>query len=140
MTLQESKQTLTENTLQAIVRRFGKEVREFAQGGHFDQDLFEALYDYYFDDMPYGVKKGRDADPYEWIGDHFHDAIQSGDVEINETKVGHKDLDELAALAGIGGGQQMSDTIEQRVIERPKVDKEWVSKLNKLLNKLKLKL
>jgi hypothetical protein len=39
----------------------------------------------------------------------------------------------------IGGGQQMSDSIEQRVIERPKVDKEWVSKLNKLLNKLKLK-
>ena len=40
----------------------------------------------------------------------------------------------------IGGGRQMSDSIEQRVIERPKVDKEWVSKLNKLLNKLKLKL
>lgn len=38
----------------------------------------------------------------------------------------------------IGGGRQMSDSIEQRVIERPKVDKEWVSKLNKLLNKLKL--
>jgi hypothetical protein len=40
----------------------------------------------------------------------------------------------------ISGGQQMSYSIEQRVIERPKVDKEWVSKLNKLLNKLKLKL
>ena len=39
----------------------------------------------------------------------------------------------------IGGGQQMSYSIEQRVIERPKVNKEWVSKLNKLLNKLKLK-
>ena len=38
----------------------------------------------------------------------------------------------------IGGGQQMSYSIEQRVIERPKVDKEWVSKLNKLLKKLKL--
>ena len=40
----------------------------------------------------------------------------------------------------IAGGQQMSYSIEQRVIERPKVNKEWVSKLNKLLNKLKLKL
>jgi len=38
----------------------------------------------------------------------------------------------------ISGGQQMSYSIEQRVIERPKVDKEWVGKLNKLLNKLKL--
>jgi hypothetical protein len=101
---------LTENTLQSIVRRFGKEVREFAEGGDFDQDLFEALYDYYFDDMPYGVKKARDGDPYEWVADHFHDAIQSGDVEINETKVGHKDLDELAALAGIGGRQQMESS------------------------------
>jgi hypothetical protein len=32
----------------------------------------------------------------------------------------------------------MSYSIEQRIIERPKVDKEWVSKLNKLLKKLKL--
>ena len=106
----EAKQQLVENSLQAIVRRFGKEVREFAEGGDFDQDLFEALYDYYFDDMPYGVKKARDGDPYEWVADHFHDAIQSGDVEINETKVGHKDLDELAALAGIGGRQQMESS------------------------------
>lgn len=100
---------LIESTLQAIVRKFGKEVREFAEGGDIDNDLYEALYDYYFDDMPYGVKKSRDGDPYEWIGDHFHEAIQNGDVEINETKVGHKDLDELAALAGIGGGQQIAD-------------------------------
>jgi len=40
----------------------------------------------------------------------------------------------------VDGGLRMSIPIEprQRIIERPKVDKEWVSKLNKLLNKLKL--
>lgn len=38
----------------------------------------------------------------------------------------------------ISGGQQMSYSIEQRVIERPKVDKEQVGKLNKLLKILKL--
>jgi hypothetical protein len=91
---------LTENTLQAIVRRFGKEVREFAQGGDFDQDLFEALYDYYFDDMPYGVKKARDGDPYEWVSERFHDAIEGGDVEISETRI-HDSLNELAKLAGL---------------------------------------
>ena len=37
------------------------------------------------------------------------------------------------------GYMSVSPGIEQRVIERTKVDKEWVSKLNKLLNKLKLK-
>ena len=40
----------------------------------------------------------------------------------------------------IDGRLRMSIPIEPRVIERPKVDKEWVGKLNKLLNKLKLKL
>jgi len=98
--LEESKQTLIETTLQAIVRRFGKEVREFAEGGEFDQDLFEALYDYYFDDMPYGVKKARDGDPYEWVAEHFNNAIENGDVEINKTKV-HDSLTELARLAGL---------------------------------------
>lgn len=40
----------------------------------------------------------------------------------------------------VDGGLRMSIPVEprQRVIERPKVDKEWVGKLNKLLNKLKL--
>jgi hypothetical protein len=40
----------------------------------------------------------------------------------------------------IDGRLRMSIPIEPRVIVRPRVDKEWVSKLNKLLNKLKLKL
>ena len=39
----------------------------------------------------------------------------------------------------IDGRLRMSIPIEPRVIKRPKVDKEWVGKLNKLLNKLKLK-
>lgn len=97
---------LVENTLQAIVRKFGKEVREFAEGGDIDKDLFEALYDYYFDDMPYAIKTD---DPYEWIGDHFYDAIQNGDVKVAETKIGHRDLDELALLAGLTGGQHKLD-------------------------------
>jgi hypothetical protein len=102
---------LTENTLQAIVRRFGKEVREFAQGGDFDQDLFEALYDYYFDDMPYGVKKARDGDPYEWVSERFHDAIEGGDVEISETRI-HDSLNELAKLAGLPSAMDEQATDE----------------------------
>lgn len=44
-------------------------------------------------------------------------------------------------IGGIPKGyMSVSLGIEQRVIERTKVDKEWVGKLNKLLNKLKLKL
>jgi hypothetical protein len=50
--------------------------------------------------MPYGVKKARDGDPYEWVADHFQNAIDGGDVEISETKV-HDSLNELARLAGL---------------------------------------
>jgi len=104
---------LNESSLQAIVRKFGKEVREFAQGGDMDNDLFEALYDYYFDDMPYGVKKARDGDPYEWVADHFDQALQQGDVEVSETNMpameGDMELDELARLAGLHGGQKKLD-------------------------------
>ena len=102
---------LTESSLQAIVRKFGKEVREFANGGDIDNDLYEALYDYYFDDMPYGVKKARDGDPYEWVADHFQAAIENGDVEVNEARVAMTDsaLDELALLAGLHGGQKKLD-------------------------------
>ena len=70
-----SESILLENTLQAIEHRYGKEVREFMETGELDDDLYHALYDYYFDDMPYGVKKARDGDPYEWIGDRFFDEM-----------------------------------------------------------------
>ena len=29
--------------------------------------LFEELYEYYLEDMPYGTAKARDGDPTEWI-------------------------------------------------------------------------
>jgi hypothetical protein len=61
----------TGNTLDHICNRFGKEVRDFETSGDMSDDLYHALYDYYFDDMPYGTKKARDGDPYEWIADRF---------------------------------------------------------------------
>ena len=61
----------TGSTLDHICNRFGKEVRDFEATGDMSDDLYHALYDYYFDDMPYGTKKARDGDPYEWISDRF---------------------------------------------------------------------
>jgi hypothetical protein len=37
--------------------------------------LYQALYDYYHDDMPYGIKKARAGDPYEWVSDRFYDDL-----------------------------------------------------------------
>jgi hypothetical protein len=61
----------TGSTLDHICDRFGKEVRDFETSGEMSDDLFHALYDYYFDDMPYGTKKSRDGDPYEWVSERF---------------------------------------------------------------------
>jgi hypothetical protein len=56
-------------TLEHILNRFKHEVRNFEQGQDLDQDLFDALFDYYCDsgEMPYGTAKARTGDPYEWI-------------------------------------------------------------------------
>jgi hypothetical protein len=59
------------STLDHICNRFGKEVRDFEKSGDMSDDLYHALYDYYFDDMPYGTKKARDGDPYEYVADRF---------------------------------------------------------------------
>ena len=73
----------TGHTLDHILQRFSREVADFERGGDLDQDLFDALYDYYFDDMPYGVKKARTGDPYEWISQRLAD-----DLGITESNSG----------------------------------------------------
>lgn len=56
-------------TLEHILDRFKFEVRQFQKGGDLDDDLYEALFDYYFNagEMPYGTAKARTGDPYEWV-------------------------------------------------------------------------
>ena len=73
----------TGHTLDHILQRFSREVADFEAGGDLDQDLYEALYDYYFDDMPYGTKKARDGDPYEWVSERLAD-----ELGVNESNSG----------------------------------------------------
>ena len=73
----------TGHTLDHILQRFSREVADFEAGADLDQDLFDALYDYYFDDMPYGVKKARTGDPHEWISQRLAD-----DLGITESNSG----------------------------------------------------
>jgi hypothetical protein len=73
----------TGHTLEHILQRFGREVADFEKGADLDNDLFDALYDYYFDDMPYGVKKARTGDPHEWISQRLAD-----DLGITESNSG----------------------------------------------------
>jgi hypothetical protein len=65
----------TGSTLEHIKNTFRRDVKDFTQTGNMSDPLYDALYDYYFDDMPYGTKKARDGDPYEWISNRFSDDI-----------------------------------------------------------------
>lgn len=98
LTLQPSVTTLKEHfDLGSIVKRFPAEVKEFKHNGEMSDDLFHALYDYYFDDMPYGTKKARDGDPYEWVADRF-------DRDMGENDIGADESDDLLADPGMEDG------------------------------------
>ena len=81
-------------TLSHVLDRFKHEVKKFEQGADLDDDLYEALFDYYFNagEMPYGTAKARTGDPYEWVSQRLYD-----DLGLNE---GWKDKLAGAALAG----------------------------------------
>lgn len=99
------------NTLEHIVQRFKHETKNFLNGAELDDDLYNALYDYYVDngEMPYGVAKAREGDPYQWVGDHFEDALSMMGFErqFQETVMPVMDdsLNELARLAGLSESQ-----------------------------------
>ena len=67
-------------TLQHILDRFKHEVANFEQGGELDDDLYDALFDYYASsgEMPYGTMKARTGDPYEWITDRLDAELGTG--------------------------------------------------------------
>jgi len=73
----------TGSTLQHILDTYKRDVNDFKTTGELSSDLYDALYDYYFDDMPYGTKKARDGDPYEWIGNRFE-----ADLGLQEGSIG----------------------------------------------------
>jgi hypothetical protein len=67
-------------TLSHIMDRFKHEVDQFEKGGDLDNDLYYALFDYYSDhgEIPYGIAKGRDGDPFEWITDRLDQELGTG--------------------------------------------------------------
>ena len=63
------------------------ELQRSVRNGDYDfsDDLFQALYDHYFDDMPYGAKTGEDIDTSEWIGDRIGEVFADDVQEQAET-------------------------------------------------------
>ena len=61
--------------LQKILKIHSKDYRSFRNGKEDLLDLpklYYALLKHWETDMPYGVMKARDGDPYEWIANRLH--------------------------------------------------------------------
>ena len=99
------------STLEHIIKKFKHETKNFLAGNDLDNDLYDALYDYYSDngEMPYGVAKARDGDPYQWISDRFADEMQmhgyGRQADMLNSPSGDHELTELARLAGLSESQ-----------------------------------
>ena len=69
-------------TIEHVLNRFKHEVKQFEQTGELDQDLYEALFDYYSDagEIPYGIAKARDGDPMEWVASNLQSHLSGGGI------------------------------------------------------------
>jgi len=90
----------TKHTLHHIINTFKRDVKDFIDNGDMSDHLFQTLYDYYFDDMPYGTRKARDGDPYEWVSDRFHQDLGDHGM-LDEDNVGQTDLGNGFVLTSI---------------------------------------
>ena len=61
----------------AILKKYPEETKKMQMSGDimdiYDTDLYQELFDYYSEDMPYGTMKARDGDPVEYITDKLDD-------------------------------------------------------------------
>ena len=100
-------------TLQHILDRFKFEVKQFETGGELDNDLYEALYDYYSDhgEIPYGVAKARTGDPYEWVSDKLHQELGLDEGVLGAlggAVLGGATAGPLGALTGAAAGHDLT--------------------------------
>ena len=99
--------TLDENgqTLQHILNTFKRDIKDFKATGSLSDHLYDALFDYYAPDMPYGVAKARTGDPDQWIADRFGADI--GMLNFGSNSPSTDDYEEETdegVLGTLGGG------------------------------------
>jgi stalled ribosome alternative rescue factor ArfA len=65
------------DNVMAILKKYPNEFAKLKVSGDvmeiYDTPLYQALFDYYQDEMPYGTQKARDGDPVEWLNDRLDD-------------------------------------------------------------------
>ncbi len=63
--------------LDIILQDYSEDVEEFKRTGELSSQLYDALFSFYMDsgEMPYGVAKAREGDPYNWVADQLTQAL-----------------------------------------------------------------
>ena len=65
------------DNVMVILKKYPNEFAKLKVSGDvmeiYDTPLYQALFDYYQDEMPYGTQKARDGDPVEWLNDRLDD-------------------------------------------------------------------
>jgi hypothetical protein len=101
-----------DNTMRHIVSKYKHEVKNFLAGSELSTDLYHALFDYYSDhgEMPYGVQKARDGDPYEWVHLRF-------DQDVHDYTGGNPDVPALPTATMPGMPQEsMFESKKMKVV------------------------
>ena len=62
-------------TLDQILLDHAEAVAEFAASGELDGELYEALYEHWLSEMPYGTAKARTGDPGVWIAERLEQEL-----------------------------------------------------------------
>lgn len=117
-----------DNTMRHIISKFKHEVKNFIAGDDMSTDLYHALYDYYNDhgEMPYGVAKARDGDPYEWVHMRFdrdvHDYSGYYDDNIDVPAIPQRSMFESKKVKMEEGWEEMMAMVHDRA-EKEKKEK-----------------
>ena len=79
------------NDIESIINNFQQDVEEFKAGGDMSDELFDALYQYYVSsgEMPYGIQKGREGDPMDWVAQQFEHEIGHMGTQMEESEFGN---------------------------------------------------
>lgn len=76
--------------LNSILKKHSLAFASWKRGGDIqdDPEFFQDLFDYYSDEMPYGVQKGRDGDPAYWIDNQLSQEIGGQDESMLDPAMG----------------------------------------------------
>jgi hypothetical protein len=97
--------------LDIILQDYPEDVEEFKRSGDLGSRFYDALFSHYLDsgEMPYGIAKAREGDPYNWIVDRLSSefGLDEAHEKLPADQLG---LDKFSQAA-LAGGQRKRDAL-----------------------------